>query len=159
MRPLTPGPECFAVIRRFEGLRLQPYLCPSGYWTIGYGHRLGESAGSPPPAAPVTQEEVARWLQQDVNAAHDALMRLTQVTLSQPQVDALCSFIFNLGPAAFQRSALRRAVNRGAHHDAAQQFSRWVWADGRKLPGLVARRQAEAALYRRIPPMPGASKP
>ena len=27
-------------LKKFEGLRLSPYRCPAGKWTIGYGHNL-----------------------------------------------------------------------------------------------------------------------
>lgn len=61
--------------------------------------------------------------------------------------DALVSFTFNLGGGALQRSTLRRKVNREEHEDVPREFLRWVWAGGRKLRGLVRRREAEALLY------------
>ncbi len=56
-----------------------------------------------------------------------------------------CSSTVNLG--ALQRSTLRRKVNREEHADAPAEFRRWVWAGGRRLKGLVRRREAEAELY------------
>ena len=61
--------------------------------------------------------------------------------------DALCSFAFNLGAGALQRSTLRRKVNREEHAAVPHEFRRWVWAGGRKLKGLIRRREAEAVLY------------
>ena len=63
------------------------------------------------------------------------------------QFDALCSFTFNLGSGALQRSTLRRKVNYDEHGTVPDEFRRWVWAGGRKLTGLVRRREAEARLY------------
>lgn len=61
--------------------------------------------------------------------------------------DALVSFTYNLGSGALQRSTLRRVINRQSHHNVPSQLMRWVWAGGRKLRGLVRRREAEANLY------------
>ena len=61
--------------------------------------------------------------------------------------DALGSFTFNLGTGALQRSTLRRKVNREEHDAVPAEFRRWVWAGGRRLKGLIRRREAEAALY------------
>jgi lysozyme len=46
-----------------------------------------------------------------------------------------------------QRSTLRRKVNREAHAEVPAQLMRWVWAGGRRLPGLVSRRKSEAIHY------------
>ena len=61
--------------------------------------------------------------------------------------DALVSFAFNLGAGALQRSTLRRKVNREEHAAVPAEFRRWIWAGGRRLKGLVRRREAEAVLY------------
>ena len=75
------------------------------------------------------------------------MLRLVTVPLTDGQFDALTSFTFNLGGGALQRSTLRRKVNREEHSAVPGEFRRWVWAGGRKLKGLVRRREAEAALY------------
>jgi len=69
------------------------------------------------------------------------------VALDDGQFDALVSFTFNLGSGALQRSTLRRRVNREEHEAAPAEFRRWVWAGGRRLKGLMRRREAEAQLY------------
>ena len=53
----------------------------------------------------------------------------------------------SIDPGALPRSTLRRKVNREEHDAVPAEFRRWVWAGGRKLKGLVRRREAEAALY------------
>jgi len=60
---------------------------------------------------------------------------------------ALVSFTFNLGSAALQRSTLRRKVNREEHDDVPSELMKWVWAGGKKLRGLVRRREEELKLY------------
>ncbi|MGV2432276.1 MAG UNVERIFIED_CONTAM: lysozyme [Rickettsiaceae bacterium] len=74
--------------------------------------------------------------------------RNIDITLSQNQFDALCSFIFNVGASAFQRSTLRQKINYlSSNNEIANEFERWVYAGGRKLSGLVVRRKIEAELY------------
>ena len=75
------------------------------------------------------------------------MLSFIQVPLEDGQLDALCSFAFNLGAGALQRSTLLRKVNREEHGAVPVEFRRWVWAGGRKLKGLVRRREAEAGLY------------
>lgn len=132
------------LIRRFEGFSAVPYLCPAGYLTVGYGHVVKNPDAF---RQPITEDEAAEILAVDVETAERAVLRLISVLLTDGQFDALVSFTFNLGAGALQRSTLRRKVNREEHEDAAAEFLRWVWAGGRKLNGLIRRRQAEAALY------------
>ncbi len=132
------------LIRRFEGFSAMPYLCPAGYLTVGYGHVVKNPDAF---RQPITEDEATEILTVDVETAEHAMLRLISVPLTDGQFDALVSFTFNLGAGALQRSTLRRKVNREDHEDAAAEFLRWVWAGGRKLNGLIRRRQAEAALY------------
>jgi lysozyme len=57
---------------------------------------------------------------------------------------AVASFVFNLGAGAYYRSTLRRKINEGLWEDARKEMKKWVWAGGRRLPGLIARRSEEA---------------
>lgn len=67
--------------------------------------------------------------------------------MTDGQFDALVSFTFNLGAGALPRSTLRRKVNRGEHEGIPAELMKWVWATGRKLPGLVRRKRAEVLAY------------
>jgi len=146
MRHMTD--QGLALIKRFEGFSATPYICPAGWWTIGWGAIHGLD-GQPVTAAtpPVTEEEAETLLRRDVAVAEGAVLRLITVPLSDGRFDALTSFAFNLGGGALQRSTLRRKVNREEHDDVPDEFRRWVWGGGRKLPGLVRRREAEAEMY------------
>ncbi|MEI7681372.1 MAG: lysozyme [Betaproteobacteria bacterium] len=77
------------------------------------------------------------------------MLRLIRVLLTDGQFDALVSFMFNLSAGALQCSTLHRQTNRGEHDAAALEFLKWVWAAGRQLPGLMARRKAESGIYLR----------
>jgi GH24 family phage-related lysozyme (muramidase) len=83
----------------------------------------------------------------DAAIAERAVQRAIKVPLSQAQFDALVSFTFNLGGGALYRSTLRQVINRGDMEAAPAQFRKWVWAGGRKLPGLIRRRAEEARIF------------
>lgn len=135
--------------KRFEGFhavaksdplhRAYPYICPAGYWTIGYGH-LCE-----PMHPPITEAEAEVYLVSDLQSALKATLRYCPVLVSEPEgrLAAIVDFTFNLGAGRLQTSTLRRRINQRDWHNAAQELRRWVYGGGRVLPGLVARRQAE----------------
>jgi len=83
----------------------------------------------------------------DLETFERGVERRLKVEVSQAQFDAMVSLAFNVGLGAFGKSTLLRLVNRGAYSAAADQFGRWVYAGGRKLRGLVRRRQAERELF------------
>lgn len=136
--------EGIQLIKRFEGFASEPYICPAGVRTIGYGHAIkkGESF-----TGCISEEEALELLRQDVQEAEQAVAKYIEVALTDGQFNALVSFTYNLGAGALQRSTLRRKINRGEHADVPDELARWVFAGGRKLPGLVKRREAEAKMY------------
>ena len=101
-------------------------------------------------ATGITQAEATELLCKDVRIAERAVLRLISVPLTDGQFDALVSFTFNLGAGALQRSTMRRKVNRGQHEAVPAELMKWVWADGKRLPGLVRRRRLESNFYRQI---------
>ena len=135
------------LIKRFEGFSPTVYICPAGYPTIGYGHVVKPDERERF-AGGITPEQAESLLRQDVQIAERAVLHLITVPLTDGQFDALVSFTFNLGAGALQRSTLRRRVNRGDHAAVPAEFGKWVWAGGRKLQGLVRRREAESMLYK-----------
>lgn len=132
-----------AIIERFEGFSATPYLCPAGMWTIGYGSTRGVTKTAPP----ITIAEGEALLKRDIARAEAAVLRYIGVDLTDDEFSALVSFTFNLGAGALQRSGLRQKLNRSEYEEAADEFDKWVRAGGRKLAGLVARRQAEKELF------------
>lgn len=131
------------LIREFEGYHPVPYRCPAGLWTVGYGHVLAPHE----PRETISMAQTEALLATDLRRSEWSVSALVKVALTQPQFDALVSFTFNVGSGALERSTLRRMVNRGEHAEVPQQLLRWVYAGGRKMPGLLRRRTAEAALY------------
>lgn len=143
------------LIRRWEGCRLSPYLCSAGYWTIGYGHvirqggRMCTGRDPSPDTSLASIEDAERLLRRDLPRYTSPVdQALHGLSIAPHQSAALVSFTFNLGAGAFRSSTLLRKVKAGDFVEAERQFSRWVFAGGRKLRGLVLRRAAEARMFR-----------
>ena len=139
----TAGME---LIKRFEGFSSEIYLDAAGLQTVGYGHLI-KSHEKDIFKNGITGTQAEALLKKDLLLTENAVLRLIKIPLNNNQFDALVSFTFNLGAGALQRSTLRRKVNREEHEYVPAEFMRWVWADGRKLSGLIKRRKAEAELY------------
>jgi lysozyme len=138
--------------KRFEGFhhvpkfdperRAHPYICPAGYWTIGFGHLCD------PKHPPITEDEAEAYLSRDLITALNATLRYCPVlaTESEGRLAAIVDFTFNLGAGRLQTSTLRRRINQRNWVAVGQELRRWVYGGGRVLPGLVIRREAEVVL-------------
>ena len=139
----TISDEGLDLIKQFEGCELTSYVCPSGVYTIGYGH-----TGDVLPGQTITQAEADKLLKDDVKRFEVGVNNYTNVPLNQSQYDALVSFTFNVGLGAYRDSTLLRLLNGADYEGAAGQFGRWVNGSNGPLPGLVRRRDAEEKLFR-----------
>lgn len=138
--------------KRFEGFHRVPkhdpqgrahrYICPAGYWTIGYGHLCK------PDHPPITEDDGDVYLTRDLISALNATLRYCPVlaTESEARLAAIVDFTFNLGAGRLQTSTLRRRINQRDWSSAVNELRRWVYGAGKVLPGLVARREAEVLL-------------
>jgi lysozyme len=137
--------------KRFEGFhrvpnsdpgRAHPYLCPAGYWTIGFGHLCDRDH------PPVTIQGAEVYLEHDLCVALEATLRFCPVlaTASEERLASIVDFAFNLGAGRLQTSTLRRRINDRDWPRAAHELRRWVHGGGKVLPGLVHRREAEISL-------------
>lgn len=141
MNPLRASPACYDLIKHCEELRLEAYLCPAGVWTIGYGH-----TGDVSPGDKITQHQADILLEHDVDSCETSINDL-DLTLSQGEFDALVSFAFNLGFRRLLRSTLLQRFMAGDKQGAADEFPRWVFSNGKRLRGLVSRREAERRMF------------
>ena len=137
--------EGFHRVARADPGRAQPYICPAGYWTIGYGHLCD------PKHPPITEAEAEVYLARDLQTALVATLRHCPVLATEPEgrLAAIVDFTFNLGAGRLQTSTLRRRINQRDWTAACQELRRWVYGGGKVLPGLVTRREAEVALLLR----------
>lgn len=132
-----------ALIKKFEGLRLEAYRCPAGIWTVAYGH-----TGDVQPGMKVTEHQADTILDLDLERFEECVDRLAPKT-NINQFSALVSFTFNLGETALARSTLLKHVQAERYEQAGAQFMKWHYAAGKVLPGLVKRRAAERSLFLR----------
>lgn len=137
-----------ALIKRFEGLRLKPYKCPAGVWTVGFGHTGPDVDKWAAAGKSITNHQADVILDLDLERFEECVERLAP-GLSDNQFSALVSFAFNLGEAALAKSTLLKHTLAGRYDDAAGEFMKWKYAAGRVLPGLVKRRAAERELFLR----------
>jgi lysozyme len=136
------------LIKEFEDLRLEAYLCPAGVWTIGWGHTKGVK-----PGMKITEREAEKLLEQDMLEAAKVLEDVV-CRLSIDQYNALVSFVFNIGTTKYRNSTLRKMVLANPENPKiADEMKKWKYATNPKtkkkkvLPGLVRRREREAELY------------
>lgn len=131
-----------ALIKEFEGLRLNAYRCPAGVLTIGYGHTSEVKEGMS-----ITEEEANALLDQDVSIAAEQVKSAVKVELNANQLDALIDFVFNLGIGNLKSSTLLKKLNAGDYSGAVEEFGKWVYSGKTVLPGLVRRREIEKQLF------------
>lgn len=134
--------EGLALIKKFEGCKLESYKCAAGVWTIGYGSTKGIKEGMS-----ISQEEADNLLLEDVAVFEDNVLDAVTMPLSQHQFDALVSWTFNLGGANLKASTMLKKLNAGEYEEVPAQIKRWNKAGGKVLQGLIRRREAEALLF------------
>lgn len=131
-----------ALIKEFEGLRLNAYRCPAGVFTIGYGHTSRVKEGMS-----ITEEEANALLDQDISIAAEQVKSAVKVELNTNQLDALIDFVFNLGIGNLRSSTLLKKLNAEDYSGAAEEFGKWIYSGKTILPGLVRRREIEKQLF------------
>lgn len=131
------------LIAKYEGCKLEAYLCPAGVWTIGYGHTAGVKQGDRLPS----QEAAKALLKEDlkkyggyVNAC--VQKGLISFPLTQNRFDALTSFCYNCG-----NGNLQKLVSGRDAATVAEKLLLYNKGGGKVLTGLVRRREEERALF------------
>ena len=129
-------------LMEIEGCRLEAYQDAAGVPTIGYGHTKNVRMGDR-----ITQYWAKEMLREDIEEAEWQVKELN-VARTEGQLDALVSFVFNLGIGRLKRSTLLKTIREGGSKaQITKEFKRWVYADGKLLPGLVKRREWEAKRF------------
>ena len=146
--PVSEAVEIAAAIcRPFEGLRLRPYICPAGYPTIGYGTVYkpgGIKVTMDDP--PITKETAEAWLLHELQHTYIAgVLKASPHLIAYPKIlGALGDFAYNVGIPRYRASTLRRRIAEKNRDHAKTELMKWTRANGRVLPGLVRRREAES---------------
>lgn len=136
------------IIRKYEGLKLNAYICPAGHATIGWGSTFYENGSKVQMGDKITIDRADRLLFDIVQKFEISVRGLVKSSLNENQIGALTSFAFNVGLGALNKSTLLKKVNANPDDlTIRNEFMRWTKAGGKQLKGLVARREAEADLY------------
>lgn len=139
-----------ALIQQFEGCSkkrrdglIEAYICPAGYPTQGWGIVV-PSLDVPP----ITQEMADAILEREIPRYMAQALSVSPVLAAHPnKLGAITSFVFNLGIARYRSSTLRRKVDAQDWEGSADELPKWVYGGGRKLEGLVKRRDKEREFF------------
>lgn len=129
-------------IREEENFSETAYICPAGKWTVGYGQTKGVTENSR-----MTREEAEADLDRTVREVAAQIEKLVKVPLTDNQFNALVLFVYNAGAGNFASSTLLRKLNEGKYEEAAEEFPRWVYANGKVSRGLINRRAREREMF------------
>jgi len=135
------------LLKRFEGCKLKAYRCPAGICTIGYGHTSAAGAPEVVDGMTITQTRADEILKRDLVKYESAVLGLLKVELTQNQFDVLVDFAYNAGVGSLKTSTLLKKVNAGDLDAVPAELMKWTKGGGKVLPGLVRRRNAEAAWW------------
>ena len=141
--------ETIDLIKEYEGLKLQPYICSAGKATIGYGNTYYED-GSPVKISdpPITKQRAEELFLNLLNQFKEKMIKHIIHDLTDHQFGALLSFTYNVGLGNFKKSTLLKKVNKNPDDTSlADEFLKWNKAGGKILNGLKRRRRAEVNLY------------
>jgi lysozyme len=135
------------LICSFEGKRLTAYDDGVGVWTIGFGTTIYPNGIKVKKGDTCTLDQAKLYMAHDLKKFEQAVNGAVNIRLNQNQFDALVSLAYNIGTGAFNKSTLVKKLNAGDIRSAADQFDVWVNAGGKRMQGLVNRRQKEKALF------------
>lgn len=131
-----------SMLKEFEGFRSTWYKCSGGRDTIGYGFtRLYYSQDT------ITRLRADEILEAITDTLASKIEKLVAVPLNQNQLDALISFVYNIGITEFKKSTLLKKLNKGLYDEVPSELARWNKANSRVDKGLVRRRAAEGKLF------------
>lgn len=135
-------------IKKYEGFKSKPYLCPAGKLTIGYGHVISHHERF---NTSITQQDADRILGNDLKVTETTIAKGVTASLTQGQYDALVSLVYNWGGGNFLRSLGLKCLNNNDYSEAAQEFFSKergvVKIKAEFSQGLYNRRQAELAMW------------
>ena len=132
-----------ALLKEFEGCKLDAYRDIAGVWTIGYGH-TGPNVTQ---GLKWTQDHAEEQLADDVAERVPQVLDACIVEPNDNQLAAMVCLAYNIGLGAFRKSTVLRLHNQSNFTGAASAFAMWNKAGGQVRAGLTRRRASEMALY------------
>ena len=135
--------ELLALIKKWEGCRLEAYQDSVGVWTIGYGITTNAGLGVIKKGMKITQAQADDMLLAALAKYEKTVQDAIKRNPTQAQYDAMVSLCYNIGQSGFAKSSVVKRFNSGDITGAAEAFMMWVKAGGTTLQGLVNRRHDE----------------
>jgi lysozyme len=130
-----------------------------GTLTIGYGHTSAARGKFPMTVGTrITEAQATQLLDDDLDPVEEYVNKVVRVPITQGQFDALVSITFNMGEGNLRKSALLARLNAGDYRGARNAFDLYVNSKGRRLQGLVNRRNAEQLLWDTVDPAQAKAK-
>lgn len=136
----------YQIIKQAEGFRSKAYQDTGGVWTIGYG-TIKVNGVPVKKGDTCTEAQALAYLKADCAWVDKCLDDAVDVPVTQNQFDALASLVYNIGETAFRKSTLLKKLNAKDYAGAADQFTAWVYDNGKREQGLVNRRVSEQKLF------------
>ena len=137
------------IIKKWEGFMPEPYLCPAGVPTIGYGNTMYENGDRVAMEdCKIDRKRGAEILEHFVNKVRQQVLGVLEVKLNDHQLAALISFTYNVGIGNLSRSTLLSWINtKPSIEMIPDEFRRWNKSKGKIFAGLTARREDEVAMW------------
>lgn len=131
-----------SVVPKFEGTVFVAAPDPIGIVTACMGDTKNVKLGQR-----FTPQECEQRLEQRLAEHAQDVDRCTPLAaMTWYQRVAFVDFAYNVGATAYCGSTMAKKVRAGDYAGACAELSRWTYAGGRQLPGLVKRRATERAI-------------
>lgn len=125
-----------------ESFSSKRYKDGLGY-SIGFGHKLHPNEN----LDKISLKQAIILLENDVILTHKVIHQYVKVILTDEQKIAVSSFIYNVGRSAFINSTLLKELNNGNYNKVEKEFTKWIYSNGKKLNGLINRRNIEIEMF------------
>ena len=134
--------------KKWEGFSDRPYICPAGYPTIGYG-TVYKPDGTKVTMqdSPIDKGTAEAWLEVTIVSNLKQVLKASPHLINYPNtLAAITDFVYNLGIGRYNASTLKRRINQQDWRGSVIELRKWVYGSGKKLLGLIKRREDEVLL-------------
>lgn len=135
------------IIKREENFVEKPYIDATNNLTIGYG-TLVKNHEELKKMKKITEPIAEKYLMEHVNEiCIPTIHRNLKIPITQNQLDALCSLIYNIGQGNFVKSDLLKSLNSSNFEKAKKDWMKWSYGGNKILRGLEKRRRLEIEMF------------
>lgn len=139
--------EGLELIKEFEGLRLEAYLCEANVASIGYGSTRYLNGSRVKLGDTISKEYAEKLLLFTLDFYKKEVRKLVKQPITDNQFSALVSLTYNIGINAFRNSTLLKYLNQGLYQEVGNEFIRWSKIGDKISQGLLNRRNKERVLW------------